>query len=260
MSTPKGLDAVPGTSPHVGTTGRYELILVRHGESQWNRDGRFTGWVDIDLTAAGKEQARAAGRLLVREGRQFDLAFTSSLRRSIRSLWLMLEELDRVWIPVITDWRLNERHYGALTGLDKAAAARVYGDKQILEWRRSYTTRPPPLARAAPYDVATSRCYSQVLPAQLPLTESLQDTAGRVAAFWNECLAPCIRSGRRVIVCAHGNSLRAMLKILDDISDSDIMQLNIPNGVPILYRFDADMRPISRSFLDLPHDAESNIL
>src|SRR5574337_1771991 len=227
----------------------YTLVLVRHGESTWNLENRFTGWTDVPLTATGVEQARQAGRLLRDEGYEFDVAYTSVLKRAVWTLWHALEAMDRVWLPVVNDWRLNERHYGALQGLNKAETAREYGDAQVLVWRRSYDTRPPALDPGDPRCEAGDRRYASLGPGQVPLTECLKDTVERVLPFWHEVLAPAIRSGRRVLVSAHGNSMRALVKYLDGISDADITGLNIPNGVPLVYRFDDALKPVEHFYL-----------
>jgi 2,3-bisphosphoglycerate-dependent phosphoglycerate mutase len=232
----------------------YKLVLIRHGESTWNLENRFTGWTDVDLTPTGIQQAQDAGRLLRAEGYDFDLCFTSVLKRATHTLWHCLDELDRTWLPVQHSWRLNERHYGALQGLNKAETAREYGDAQVLVWRRSYDTPPPPLAPADPRCERGDRRYADLAPEQVPLTECLKDTVARVLPFWNEAIAPAIRSGQRVLVAAHGNSIRALVKYLDGISDDDIVGLNIPNGIPLVYELDADLRPIRRAYLG---DAEA---
>ena len=232
----------------------YKLVLIRHGESTWNLENRFTGWTDVDLTPTGIQQAQDAGRLLRAEGYDFDLCFTSVLKRATHTLWHCLDELDRTWLPVQHSWRLNERHYGALQGLNKAETAREYGDAQVLVWRRSYDTPPPPLAATDPRCERGDRRYADLTPSQVPLTECLKDTVARVLPFWNEAIAPAIRSGQRVLVAAHGNSIRALVKYLDGISDDDIVGLNIPNGIPLVYELDADLRPIRRAYLG---DAEA---
>lgn len=230
----------------------HKFVMIRHGESTWNEENRFTGWTDVDLTAKGAAQARQAGELLRQEGYDFDLAYTSVLKRAIHTLWHALDGLDRAWLPVVHDWRLNERHYGSLQGLNKAEMASKFGDDQVLIWRRSYDTPPPPLAaddeRASYHD----RRYADVPREQLPLTECLKDTVARVIPFWEERLAPAIRSGQRVLVSAHGNSMRALVKYLDGISDQDIVGLNIPNGVPLVYELDAQLRPIRSQYLGDP--------
>jgi 2,3-bisphosphoglycerate-dependent phosphoglycerate mutase len=232
----------------------YKLVLIRHGESTWNLENRFTGWTDVDLTPTGIQQAQDAGRLLRAEGYDFDLCFTSVLKRATHTLWHCLDELDRTWLPVQHSWRLNERHYGALQGLNKAETAREYGDAQVLVWRRSYDTPPPPLTPTDPRCERGDRRYADLTPSQVPLTECLKDTVARVLPFWNEAIAPAIRSGQRVLVAAHGNSIRALVKYLDGISDDDIVGLNIPNGIPLVYELDADLRPIRRAYLG---DAEA---
>ncbi|MGA1328391.1 MAG: 2,3-diphosphoglycerate-dependent phosphoglycerate mutase, partial [Rubrivivax sp.] len=220
----------------------YKLVLVRHGESTWNLENRFTGWTDVPLTPTGVQQAREAGRLLREAGFDFDVAYTSVLRRAIWTLWHCLDTLERTWLPVRHDWRLNERHYGALQGLNKADMARQYGDAQVLAWRRSYDTPPPALEPSDPRVERGDPRYARLDPAQVPLTECLKDTVARVLPCWNESLAPAIRSGQRVLVAAHGNSIRALVKYLDGISDHDIVGLNIPNGVPLVYELDAMLR------------------
>jgi len=227
----------------------YKLVLIRHGESTWNLDNQFTGWTDVDLTETGIEQAKNAGKLLKNEGYDFDLAYTSVLKRATRTLWHVLDEMDRTWLPVVHSWRLNERHYGALQGLNKAETAKKYGDEQVLIWRRSYDTAPPPL------DAADERCergdprYVNLPPEQVPLTECLKDTVARVLPFWNESMVPAIKAGKRIVVVAHGNSIRALVKHLDNISDNDIVGLNIPNGIPLVYELDADLKPLRHYYL-----------
>jgi len=227
----------------------YTLVLIRHGESIWNLENRFTGWTDVDLTPTGVAQARRAGTLLKEAGFDFDLAYTSMLKRAIHTLWHALDSLDRTWLPVAHHWRLNERHYGALQGLDKAETAAKYGDAQVLAWRRSFDVPPPALAPEDSRYEGQDRRYAKLAPGQVPLTECLKDTVERVMPFWNESLAPAIRSGKRVLVSAHGNSLRAMVKYLDNIPDQDIVGLNIPNGEPLVYELDADLKPIRNYYL-----------
>ena len=227
----------------------YKLVLIRHGESTWNLENRFTGWTDVPLTATGVEQARQAGRLLRAEGFDFDIAYTSVLKRAIWTLWHALDEMDRVWLPVVEDWRLNERHYGALQGLNKSETAKKFGAEQVLVWRRSYDTPPPALEASDPRSERGDRRYADLAPGQVPLTECLKDTVTRVLPFWNDTLAPAIRSGQRVVVSAHGNSMRALVKYLDGISDADIVGLNIPNGIPLVYELDADLKPLKSSYL-----------
>jgi 2,3-bisphosphoglycerate-dependent phosphoglycerate mutase len=228
----------------------YELVLLRHGESTWNRDNRFTGWTDVDITELGAVQARHAAVKLKEAGYAFDLVYTSVLKRCIRTAWLVLDEMDLMWIPVVADWRMNERHYGALTGLDKAETAARYGDQQTLAWRRSYDVAPPPLAPDDPRALQNDPRYAGIAKEDMPLTESLKDTVTRALPSWSNSIAPAIKAGKRIIIIAHGNSLRALIKHLDGISDDDIPNLNIANGVPIIYRLDADLRPISHYFLD----------
>jgi 2,3-bisphosphoglycerate-dependent phosphoglycerate mutase len=227
-----------------------KLVLVRHGQSSWNLENLFTGWTDVDLTAQGRAEAQAAGRLLLEQRHEFDVAFTSVLKRAIRTLWLMLDEMDRMWIPVERSWRLNERHYGALQGLDKAATAAKFGTEQVKIWRRSYDVPPPPLAPDDPRHARFDVRYRDVSPSELPATESLKDTLARVDPCWRERIAPALAAGRHVLVVAHGNSLRALVKMLDGMGDEEIVGFNIPTGVPILYELDAALRPaVPRRFL-----------
>ena len=232
----------------------YKLVLIRHGESTWNLENRFTGWTDVDLTPTGVSQACAAGKLLKAEGWDFDLCYTSVLKRAIRTLWLTLDEMDRTWLPVIKDMRLNERHYGALQGLNKADMAKQFGDEQVLIWRRSYDTPPPALEATDPRSERSDRRYADVKPDAVPLTECLKDTVARVLPAWNDSIAPSIVSGKRVLIAAHGNSIRALIKYLDGISDTDIVNLNIPNGIPLVYELDANLKPIRHYYLG---DAEA---
>jgi len=225
------------------------LVLLRHGESTWNLENRFTGWTDVGLTDTGVKQAQEAGRLLKQEGFEFDIAYTSVLKRAIWTLWHALDQMDRSWLPVVNDWRLNERHYGALQGLNKADMARQYGDQQVLIWRRSYDTPPPALTPDDPRSERSDPRYASLAPEQIPLTECLKDTVARVLPCWSDTLAPALRAGRRVLVAAHGNSMRALVKYLDGISDDDIVGLNIPNGIPLVYELDASLRPASRRYL-----------
>ena len=227
----------------------YKLVLIRHGESTWNLDNRFTGWTDVDLTPLGIEQAKNAGRLLKAEGYEFDVAYTSVLKRATRTLWHVLDEMDRTWLPVVNSWRLNERHYGALQGLNKAETAKQYGDAQVLAWRRSYDTPPPALEPTDPRSERADRRYARLSQDQVPLTECLKDTVARVMPFWHEALAPAIKAGKRVVVAAHGNSIRALVKYLDNISDDDIVGLNIPNGIPLVYELDENLKPIRHYYL-----------
>ncbi len=228
---------------------RHKLVLIRHGESTWNLENRFTGWVDVDLTATGVEQAKSAGRLLRQEAYEFDLAYTSVLKRATRTLWHCLDEMDRTWLPVEHSWRLNERHYGALQGLNKAETAKQYGDAQVLIWRRSYDTPPPALEPNDPRSESGDIRYAQLEPGAVPLTECLQDTVARVMPFWTESMAQNIRAGKRVVVAAHGNSIRALVKYLDGISDDDIVGLNIPNGIPLVYELDSELKPVRHYYL-----------
>jgi 2,3-bisphosphoglycerate-dependent phosphoglycerate mutase len=223
-----------------------KLVLVRHGESQWNRENRFTGWTDVDLSEAGVVEARKAGRVLKAEGFAFDIAYTSVLKRAVRTLWIALEELDQTWLPEVKDWRLNERHYGALQGLNKAEMAGKYGEKQVLVWRRSYDTPPPPLDSSDPRYEARDARYAGV---KVPFTECLKDTVARVVPYWEQVIAPTIRTGRRVLIAAHGNSLRALVKHLDGISDDEIVGLNIPTAAPLVYELDDDLKPLKHYYL-----------
>ena len=224
----------------------HRLVLLRHGESGWNRENRFTGWTDVDLSAQGVEEARAAGRLLKAEGCAFDLAFTSVLKRAIRTLHLALEELDQLWLPVQKDWRLNERHYGALQGLNKAETAAKFGEAQVLAWRRSYDTPPPALEPGDERYEARDPRYQGVA---VPRSECLKDTVARVIPYWESAIAPAVRGGRRVLVAAHGNSLRALIKHLEGVSDAEIVGLNVPTGVPLVYELDAQLRPLWHRYL-----------
>ena len=227
----------------------HRLVLVRHGESQWNRENRFTGWRDVPLSDKGRAEAREAGRRLRQAGFEFDVAFTSVLQRAIGTLWLMLEEMDLMWIPEIRDWRLNERHYGSLTGLDKSETAARHGEEQVLVWRRSYDIRPPPFAEGNRENPSLDRRYQQLDPQQRPATESLKDTVARVVPCWEQAIAPRVRAGERVLVAAHGNSLRALVKHLDRIPDDRIVSLNIPTGIPLVYELDDDLKPARSSYL-----------
>jgi 2,3-bisphosphoglycerate-dependent phosphoglycerate mutase len=227
----------------------HKLVLIRHGESTWNLENRFTGWTDVDLTATGIEQAKNAGRLLRAEGYEFDVAYTSVLKRATRTLWHCLDEMDRTWLPVTHSWRLNERHYGALQGLNKTDMAKQYGDDQVLIWRRSYDTPPPALQASDPRSERGDLRYRALDSEQVPLTECLKDTVARVLPFWNDTMAPAIQSGQRVLVAAHGNSIRALIKYLDQISDTDIVGLNIPNGIALVYELDAALKPLRHYYL-----------
>ena len=227
----------------------YKLVLMRHGESQWNLENRFTGWTDVDLTETGREQARQAGQLLQREGFDFDLAYTSVLKRAIRTLWIVLDELDRMYLPITPTWRLNERHYGALQGLNKAETAAKYGDEQVLVWRRAYAIAPNPLDNDDPRHPRFDERYAGMDAAALPNTECLKDTVERVVPYWNETIAPQIRQGKRILIAAHGNSLRALVRHLDNVSDDEIVNLNIPTGQPLVYELDENLKPIRRYYL-----------
>jgi 2,3-bisphosphoglycerate-dependent phosphoglycerate mutase len=224
----------------------HKLVLLRHGESDWNRENRFTGWTDVDLSQKGVEEARAAGRLLKSGGYAFDLAFTSVLKRAIRTLWLALDELDRMWLPEVKDWRLNERHYGALQGLSKSEMAAKFGEQQVLIWRRSYDTPPPALAPEDPRSEARDPRYAGIA---VPQTECLKDTVARVVPYWEQAIAPQVRAGKRVLVAAHGNSLRALVKYLDNISDAAIVKENIPTGIPLVYELDDNLKPRRHYYL-----------
>jgi len=219
------------------------LVLLRHGESVWNRENRFTGWEDVPLSPRGVEEAEAAGRLFKEEGYLFDVAYTSVLKRAIKTLWLVLEVMDLMWIPEVRSWRLNERHYGALQGLDKSETAAQYGLEQVQQWRRSYAVRPPALTVDDPRYPGSDPRYADLRPGELPLTECLKDTVHRFLPYWHETIAPTVRSGARVLIAAHGNSLRALVKYLDHISDDEIAQLNIPTGIPLVYELDDALKP-----------------
>jgi len=228
------------------------LVLLRHGESVWNKENRFTGWTDVDLTDKGREEAREAGRLLKAGGFEFDCAYTSVLTRAIRTLWLALDELDTLWVPVHSTWRLNERHYGALQGLNKAETAAKHGEAQVKIWRRSYDIPPPPLALDDKRHPAFDRRYANLDPRVLPASESLKDTLARVLPFWNDRIVSELKAGKNVLVAAHGNSLRAVVKMLDNVSEADITELNIPTGVPLVYDLDADLKPVKSGYLGDP--------
>jgi len=225
------------------------VVLLRHGQSTWNLENRFTGWTDVDLTDQGREEAKRAGLLLKTGGFGFDIAFTSVLRRAIRTLWIALDELDEMWIPVEHSWRLNERHYGALQGLNKAETAAKYGDEQVHVWRRSYDVRPPALEKSDSRFPGKDPRYAGLSEGELPATECLQDTVERFLPYWHETIAPSILSGRRVIIAAHGNSLRALVKYLDHVSDEEIVSLNIPTGVPLVYELDEKLKPLKHYYL-----------
>lgn len=227
----------------------HKLVLIRHGESTWNLENRFTGWTDVDLTDVGIAQAKQAGVQLKDQGYEFDITYTSVLKRATHTLWHCLDAMDRTWLPVVHSWRLNERHYGALQGLNKADTAKKYGDAQVLLWRRSYDVPPPALEANDPRCERGDLRYAKLQESQIPLTECLKDTVARMMPFWDESLAPAIRAGKRTLVAAHGNSIRALVKHLDGISDEDIVSLNIPNGIPLVYELDADLKPIRHYYL-----------
>jgi 2,3-bisphosphoglycerate-dependent phosphoglycerate mutase len=230
----------------------HKVVLLRHGESVWNKENLFTGWTDVDLSEKGIDEAKDAGRVLKKEGYVFDVAYTSLLKRAIRTLWITLDEMDLMWIPVIRDWRLNERHYGALQGLNKAETAAKYGEPQVKIWRRSYDVPPPALEEGDTRFPGHDPRYRSLSKAQLPLTECLKDTVARFLPAWHEAIAPAVASGQRVLITAHGNSLRALVKYLDDIPESQIVELNIPTGMPLVYELDANLKPITRYYLGDP--------
>jgi 2,3-bisphosphoglycerate-dependent phosphoglycerate mutase len=228
------------------------LVLLRHGESVWNRENRFTGWTDVDLSEKGRTEAQDAGRLMAAEKFEFDVAYTSVLKRAIRTLWIALDEMDLLWIPVHRAWRLNERHYGALQGLNKAETAAQHGEAQVKIWRRSYDIPPPPLTGNDPRHPSRDRRYNDLKRDELPLTESLKDTVARFLPYWHETIAPDIRAGRKVIIAAHGNSLRALVKYLDNVSDQEIVEMNIPTGIPLVYLLNDDLEPLQKFYLGDP--------
>lgn len=233
----------------------YKLVLVRHGQSTWNLENRFTGWTDVDLTELGKTEAAEAGKLLKEDGYDFDIAYTSVLKRAIKSLYIMQEEMDRHWLPVIRAWQLNERHYGSLQGLNKAETAEKFGEEQVKIWRRSYDIPPPALELTDERHPKFDRRYASLSSGQLPATESLKITLDRVLPYWNETLAPEIKSGKRVLLVAHGNSIRALVKYLDNVSEAEITDLNIPTGLPLVYELDKDLKPIKNYYLGDPEEA-----
>jgi 2,3-bisphosphoglycerate-dependent phosphoglycerate mutase len=226
-----------------------KLVLLRHGQSVWNMDNRFTGWTDVDLSEQGVAEARAAGQAMDAAGLEFDLCFTSVLKRAIKTLWLALEAMDRMWLPIHNDWRLNERHYGALQGLNKAETAKKYGDDQVFIWRRSFDVRPPPLEAGDERSSRNDPRYAGLVPEELPSTESLKDTIARVLPYWHESIVPNLRAGKRVLISAHGNSLRGLIKYLDTVSDDDIPKLEIPTGIPLVYELDTQLRPTAHYYL-----------
>ena len=227
----------------------YKLVLIRHGESTWNLENRFTGWTDVDLTPTGVDQAANAGQLLKDEGYDFDVAYTSVLKRATRTLWHVLDKMDRTWLPVLHSWRLNERHYGALQGLNKGETAKKYGDEQVLVWRRSYDTPPPPMAADDERSERGDRRYAKLKPEEVPLTECLKDTVDRVLPFWTESMAKGLEADKRIVIAAHGNSIRALVKYLDGVSDDAIVGVNIPNGIPLVYELDAELKPLRSYYL-----------
>ena len=232
----------------------YKLVLLRHGESTWNKENKFTGWIDVDLSRKGINEAKKAGQLLKKEGFIFDIAFNSVLKRAIRTLWIALDEMDLMWIPVQNSWRLNERHYGALQGLNKSETAAKYGEQQVLIWRRSYDIRPPALSKTDERYPGNDPKYKDLKENEIPLTECLKDTVARFLPYWLETIAPVVKSGKRVLISAHGNSLRALVKYLDNVSDEAIVQLNIPTGIPLVYELDNDLKPIKNYYLGNPDE------
>ena len=237
----------------------YKVVLLRHGESAWNKENRFTGWTDVDLTEQGIEEAREAGRIMKQEGYEFDIAFTSVLKRALRTLWLALDEMDLLWIPVDKSWRLNERHYGDLQGLNKAETAAKHGEEQVLLWRRSYDIPPPELEKTDPRYPGNFPMYRDMDEKDIPLTESLKLTVNRFLPYWFDTIAPTIRSGKRVLIAAHGNSLRALVKYLDNMSEEEIIKLNIPTGVPLVYELDDELKPIRHYYLGDPERGQAAI-
>ena len=227
----------------------HKLVLLRHGESTWNKENRFTGWTDVDLTEQGRQEAKAAGQVLKKDGYSFDLAYCSVMKRALRTLWIVLDELDELWIPVEKTWRLNERHYGALQGLNKSETAAQYGEDQVLVWRRSYDIPPPPLEKSDERYPGHDPRYRDVPAADLPLTECLKDTVDRFLPYWHEVIAPQVKAGKKVVIAAHGNSLRALVKYLDDLSEEEVLKLNIPTGIPLVYELDDQLQPIKRYYL-----------
>ena len=227
----------------------HKLVLLRHGESTWNKENRFTGWTDVDLTEQGRKEAKIAGEVLKKDGYSFDLAYCSVLKRALRTLWIVLDELDELWIPVEKTWRLNERHYGGLQGLNKSETAAQYGEDQVLVWRRSYDIPPPPLEKSDERYPGHDPRYKDVPAAELPLTECLKDTVDRFLPYWHEVIAPQVKAGKKVVITAHGNSLRALVKYLENLSEEEVLKLNIPTGVPLVYELDADLKPLKHYYL-----------
>lgn len=234
----------------------YKVVLLRHGESTWNKENRFTGWTDVDLSEKGLQEAKKAGEVLKSEGYKFDIAYTSVLKRAIRTLWIVLDELDLMWIPVIRHWRLNERHYGALQGLNKAETAKKYGEEQVKIWRRSYDIQPPALDKNDERYPGKDPRYADLTENELPLTECLKDTVARFVPYWEGTIAPMVKSNKKVLVTAHGNSLRALVKYLDNIPDNEIVELNIPTGIPLVYELDESLKPIKHYYLGNPEEIE----
>jgi 2,3-bisphosphoglycerate-dependent phosphoglycerate mutase len=234
----------------------FKLVLLRHGESAWNKENRFTGWTDVDLTDKGRQEAQKAGKVLKENGFQFDIAYVSVLKRALRTLWIALEEMDQLWIPWEKSWRLNERHYGGLQGLNKAETAAKHGEEQVLIWRRSYDIPPPPLEKTDERYPGKLRVYKDVAEKDLPLTESLKDTVARFLPYWHETIAPTIKQSKNVIIAAHGNSLRALVKYLDNMSEEEILKLNIPTGMPLVYELDKDLKPIKHYYLGDPEEVK----
>jgi 2,3-bisphosphoglycerate-dependent phosphoglycerate mutase len=231
-----------------------KVVLLRHGESTWNMENRFTGWTDVDLSENGISEARNCGILLKNEGFHFDIAYTSVLKRAIKTLWLILEEMDQMWIPVFNSWRLNERHYGALQGLNKSETAAKYGEQQVLIWRRSYDVPPPVLKKDDPRNPKYDNRYKNLKPSEIPLTECLKDTVARFLPYWHETITPAILEGKKILITAHGNSLRALVQYLDHISEGDIVNLNIPTGIPLVYELDNNLKPIKHYYLGDPEE------
>ena len=233
----------------------HKLVLLRHGESTWNKENRFTGWTDVDLTEQGRQEAKAAGQVLKKDGFSFDLAYCSVMKRALRTLWIVLDELDELWIPVEKTWRLNERHYGGLQGLNKSETAAQYGEDQVLVWRRSYDIPPPPLEKSDERYPGHDPRYRDVPAADLPLTECLKDTVDRFLPYWHEVIAPQVKAGKKVVIAAHGNSLRALVKYLDDLSEEEVLKLNIPTGIPLVYELDEQLKSVKSYYLGDPEAA-----
>lgn len=234
----------------------YKVVLLRHGESTWNKENRFTGWTDVDLSEKGLAEAKKAGEVLKADGYKFDIAYTSVLKRAIRTLWITLDELDLMWIPVIRNWRLNERHYGALQGLNKSETAKKYGEEQVKIWRRSYDIQPPALDKSDPRYPGHDPRYKELSESELPLTECLKDTVNRFVPYWEGTIAPMVKTGKKVLITAHGNSLRALVKYLDNIPDNEIVELNIPTGIPLVYELDENLKPVKHYYLGNPEEIE----